>query len=350
MKRYLAFLTWIMLAPAAGAAEPWLISGATMGTTYRLKLASVPDSVDLPQLEADIAAELDDVDRRMSTYRPDSEVCRFGRAAAREWFSVSGSTAEVVAAALEVSRQTAGALDVTIGPVVRLWHFGPRPTPTGAAEFVPPAEELLLQARSRVGYEKLAVRAEPPALRKLVTGLEIDLSAVAKGYAVDRVADLAARNGIENFLVEIGGELRAAGRRSDGTPWQVGIERPLAQQHELATVVALRDAALATSGDYRKYFEYQGRRYSHIIDPSTGRPAENALASVTVVAETCLAADAWATALLVLGPQRGQRIAEQHEIAALLMARDAGGRDAVVATSRWRERFGADSLDDAPAK
>jgi FAD:protein FMN transferase len=323
-------------------AEPLRIAGATMGTTYHVKLASVPADVDVQQLRQAVADAVNDVDARMSTYRPDSEVCRFNRAPADAWFAVSAETAEVVAAALEVSEQTGGGLDVTVGPLVRLWHFGPHDSSLHAesSPLVPPTDEMLARVRTHVGYQFLEVRRNPPALRKQVGELEIDLSAVAKGHAVDRVAAAVARHGIADYVVEIGGEVRAGGHRADGGPWKIGIERPLVDRVELEFSIPLVDVALATSGNYRNFFEYAGHRYSHIIDPATERPVEHALVSASVAADTCMLADAWATALFVLGPEKGFECASDHDVAALLISMP-DPHEAIRATPAWQARFGA---------
>jgi thiamine biosynthesis lipoprotein len=175
-------------------------------------------------------------------------------------------------------------------------------------------------------------------LRKHISGLEVDLSSIAPGYAVDQMAAMLGQHGIDSFLVELGGEIRVAGRRDDGKPWRVAIERPLVGRREMQMALTLEDAAISTAGDYRKHFEHEGRLYSHIIDPSTGRPVEHALASVTVAAETCLEADAWDTALLVMGPERGFNYAENNDIAALFIVRGVTNYD-VRTTSAWKRRF-----------
>ncbi len=337
-------IAWLILLLVGGAAraESFALSGATMGTTYHIKVADAPADVRAEGLKADVEKVLAEIDRQMSTWRPDSEVSRFNRAPAGEWFAVSPATADVVAAAQEISRKTDGAIDVTVGPLVRLWHFGPdakaksgdRAKPQA---FVPPADEEIAAARNLIGYPKLDVRMNPPALRKSVSGLEIDLSSIASGYAIDQLATLLADRGLANWLVEIGGEVRAAGQRDDGRPWQVAIERPIPGKPQMQSVVPLVDGAIATAGDYQKYFEHAGRRYSHIIDPAAGRPIEHALASVTVAADTCLAADGWDTPLLVLGPERGFACAEKNGIAALFIMR---GSDTGRATTAWKARFG----------
>ncbi len=330
-----AVILWLLIASSARA-ETLALRGATMGTTYHIKLVAEPGSVDAANVQADVEKVLAEIDQQMSTYRSDSELSRFNRAPAGEWLAVSAATAKVVAAAQAISRKTDGAMDVTVGPLVRLWHFGP---PTGDDnKFAPPTDKVIAAALTRVGYQNLEVRMSPPALRKKVNGLEVDLSSIAPGYAIDRLARLMTRRGLENFMVELGGEVRAAGRREDGQPWRIAVERPSAGERELQSSVALDHASIATAGDYRKFFEHEGRRYSHIIDPATGRPVEHSLASVTVVADTCIAADGWDTPLLVLGPKRGYEVAQKHDVAALFIWRDGDEYD-VRETPAWRARF-----------
>jgi FAD:protein FMN transferase len=330
----------VLVFASVARAEPATLRGTTMGTTYHIKLTAVLQSVAIEKLHAEVEQALAEIDRQMSTYRTDSELSRFNRAEAGEWFPVSAATADVVAAAQSISEKTNGALDVTVGPLVRLWHFGPASKATNGKprEFKPPADALLDAARQQVGHQKLVVRTSPPALRKEIDGLDVDLSSVASGYAIDRLAQLVRDRGLQDFMIELGGEISAAGSRPDGRPWRVAIERPIAGQREMQSSVSLTDAAIATAGDYQKFFEYEGRHYSHIIDPATGRPIEHGLASVTVVADTCLAADGWDTPLLVLGPQRGFECAEEHGIAALFISRDDDGAR-VDATSAWRKKF-----------
>jgi thiamine biosynthesis lipoprotein len=311
-----------------------------MGTTYHIKFVGDAESIDLERLHADVERILADIDRQMSTYRDDSELSRFNRAKAGEWFAVSRATAEVVAAAQEISEKTDGAMDVTVGPLVRLWHFGPSKSAKGGAkqEFVPPTDESLAAAQESVGYGKLHARLDPPALRKDVDGLGVDLSSIAPGYAIDELTELLASRGITNGMVELGGEVRVMGVREDGKPWRVAIERPNDGGRMMQAAVPLDDAAIATAGDYRKFFEYGGRRYSHIIDPASGKPVDHTLASVTVVADTCIESDGWDTPLLVLGPQKGFECAEKNGVAALFISRGEWGPE-VRETSAWQTRF-----------
>jgi FAD:protein FMN transferase len=331
-----------LLFVASGArAETLTLRGATMGTTYHIKFVSDAKSVDIEQVHADVEKILADIDRQMSTYRDDSELSRFNRSKEGEWFAVSRATAEVVAAAQEISEKTDGAMDVTVGPLVRLWHFGPTTSAIRGVkqEFVPPTNEALIAARESVGYRKLHARFDPPALRKDVDGLEVDLSSIAPGYAIDKLTALLASRGIKNAMVELGGEVRATGVREDGKPWRVAIERPNEGGRMMQVAVPLDDAAIATAGDYRKFFEYGGRRYSHIIDPTSGKPVDHSLASVTVVADTCIESDGWDTPLLVLGPQKGFDCAEKIGVAAMFISRGERGPE-VRETSAWQARFG----------
>ncbi len=303
-----------------GPSSAVAFGGAVMGTTYTVKLSThggfLPDTERAAQV---VREALDLVDERMSTYRPGSEVSRFNRARGVEPFAVSAETAEVVAVAREVSVASDGAFDVTVGPLVRAWGFG------AGAEPEPPSAEALAALRERIGYEKLAVDTGASTLTKTHPEIDVDLSAIAKGYAVDRAAEALRALGSRGFMVEVGGEVRTAGHNERGEPWQIGIERPDPNGRSVHLVVALAGRALATSGDYRNFREVEGRRISHTIDPRSGRPIAHRLASVTVVHERCVVADAWATALNVLGPEQGPVVAEERGIAALFLVRGESG-------------------------
>jgi thiamine biosynthesis lipoprotein len=312
------------LAGCRGAAAPvetvQAISGATMGTEYNVRVVGPAGGLNLAAIKQRVDRRLAAINKQMSTYQPDSEISRFNQYAGDDWFAVSAETAQVVAAGLEVSRSTHGAFDVTVGPLVNLWGFGP----TGRRD-VAPSEEAIAECRARVGFARLEVRHGPPALRKRRADLSVDLSAIAKGFGVDEVARLLEQQAIRSYMVEIGGEVRTRGRKPDGGRWRIGIERPVAETREIQCVVELEDCGLATSGDYRNFFEQQGRRYSHEIDPGTGRPVEHGLVSVSVLAGDCMTADAWATALLVLGPDAALPTARQHALDVLCMIRTPEG-------------------------
>jgi thiamine biosynthesis lipoprotein len=322
----IVWLIWLALAfsPSCRIDQPGRdlvsIRGKTMGTTYSVKIAGTAPTLDRTRVEADVERILEKLDRQMSSWNPSSEVARFNASRSTEWLDVSGDTQIVVATAQQVSRLSHGAFDVTAAPLIGLWGFGP-----ASPRLAPPTPPEVHRAATRVGFSRLGHRADPPALRKTLPDLEIDVSAIAKGFAVDRIADHLDSTGNENYLVEIGGELRARGRREADDPWTVAVERPV--DHELAAqlIVRLEDRAIATSGDYRDYFEADGVRYAHVVDPRTGSPIAHGLASVTVVDHTAARADAVATALLVLGPQAGLRLAEREGLAALFIVRGSEG-------------------------
>ncbi len=315
-----------------------------MGTRYSIKLVE-PDGAKLSQtdLATVVDAALRKINDQMSTYLTKSEVSQFNRAPANKWFEVSSATATVVQQALRISEQSQGAYDITIGPLVQLWHFGPQTGDRSSLNILPTAEAIRATLK-RVGSKYLNVRDAPPALRKKLPGLEIDLSSIAKGYAVDQVGLLLEGQGIANYMVEIGGEVRTRGVRQDGKPWQIGIERPDADGRRVQKIIPLRDLAVATSGDYRIFFDSDGQRYSHLIDPRTGRPVGHALASVSVLADDCTQADALATALLILGPDEGYAWSMKHNLAALFMIRSTAsddknhhGKIAQKATPRFKQ-------------
>jgi thiamine biosynthesis lipoprotein len=287
-----------------------------MGTWYHIKVAAYPDDLTADNLQHEVDIRLNEINRQMSTYLDDSELSRFNRHADGDWFAVSPEFALVVSTAQQIAEGTDGAFDVTVGPLVNLWNFGPNPQPERM-----PSDEEIAEARARVDYRAIEVRQTPPALRKSQPLVYVDLSAIAKGFAVDAIAELLDEQGVRAYMVEIGGEVRTKGKKPDGEPWRIGIERPVSTGRLIQRVVELGDDALATSGDYRNYFDWQGRTFSHEIDPRTGRPVDHALASVSVIAENCMTADALATALIVLGPEEALRYAKEHDVDVLLILR-----------------------------
>ena len=313
-------LAWFACRPTPQMQAGPSLTGMTMGTIYSVKLAKLPTGIEVDTLHREIEQRLQQINARMSTYQDDSELTRFNRYQEDDWFEVSSETAGVVNVALEISRLTDGAFDVTVGPLVNLWNFGP-----DAKQGQKPTAEQVEQERARVGYQQLEVRLSPPALRKKIPDIYVDLSAIAKGYGVDAIAELLADRGIMDFMIEIGGDVRTSGVRHDGQHWRIGIEKPISHLRSVQHVVGLSGQALATSGDYRNVFEYEGRRYSHAIDPSTGYPVQHELASVSVIHYHCMMADAWATALLVVGPDRALQLAQDHSLDVLLILRTDQG-------------------------
>ena len=295
------------------------MSGRTMGTTYNVKYRPSENAPTLKAMQTEVDALLTEINHTMSTYDPDSELSRFNRLRTTDWVSASDSLRAVLKAALEIGAQSEGAFDITVGPLVNLWGFGPEVHPDRI-----PLERDIAAARTRSGLDKVTLSATRPAIRKHRPDVFLDLSGIAKGYGVDRVAELLTAHGIEHYMVEIGGEIRVRGLKDHETPWRIAIEKPLSGERSVHTMLVLSDIALATSGNYRNFFEIAGRRYSHTIDPTTGWPVDNHLVSVTVLAETSMRADAWATAFQVLGPERGMAIAERLNLPVLFVIEHNG--------------------------
>ena len=328
-------LTAIVLALLAGACTrdssrlPTVeLVGSAMGTTWNARLVAPPARLDSVALTAELDGLFDAIEQAMSTYRPDSELSRFNAAQSTDWFPVSAELCALVAEAQAISDATGGAFDVTVGPLVKLWGFGP-----GSAIERPPEPGLIAAALPLTGFDKLQADCGQPALRKSVPGLYVDLSAIAKGYGVDRAAALLAARGVNDFMLELGGEVRVSGENAARGPWRIAIEKPVEYGRVIQAVMLLRDVAVATSGDYRNFFEYAGRRYSHAIDPRSGYPVSHTAFSVSVLAETAARADALATALLVLGPDEGLRYADSNDLAASFLLQDG---DAFVLRSSDR--------------
>lgn len=288
------------------------LGGETMGTTWSAKLA-VTRGTDVVPLAQGIEAVLARIIAEMSPWDACSDLSRFNSAPPRTAHTLPDGFFKVLSAALHWAELSDGAFDPTVGSTVALWGFGP------SAMEAFPGEEAIRAAQARCGWRRLAV---DPARRMLVQpgGVALDFCAIAKGFAVDEVVRFLRSRGIANMLVEIGGELRGEGLKPDGAPWWIAFERPRAAPDLPETLLALTGRSVATSGDERRYFEREGRRYAHTMDPRTGEPVRHDLISVTVVAEDCMTADAVATALTVLGPEAGARFAERHGIAARLVS------------------------------
>lgn len=307
-----------------------------MGTTYSVAVTELPPGKSLPDIQAGAEKVLQDVNQQMSNWREDSEISKFNRSDSTGWTEVSPATAYVIAESIRISQETGGAFDVTVAPLIDLWGFGP-----AGRDVDPPTQAQLDELAEVIGADKLSSSLGPPsAIRKDVPGVSVNLSAIAKGYGVDAVAAWLEAQGIENYLVEIGGEVRVAGKKPDGTLWRVGIERPESGKRALQTEVSLTGCSLATSGDYRNFIEKDGQRYSHTIDPRTRKPVTHALASVSVLAESCLEADALATSLMVMGPDAGYNWAEERGLPVLMLIHD-GDRFSQRATTAWQQTVGA---------
>ena len=281
-----------------------VFDGTTMGTTYQIKMV-VGYFKSTSGLKDKIDNRLQAINQSMSTYLPDSEISRFNAIRdTREKLAVSDDFLQVMLAARDIYEKTGGAWDGTIKPLVNLWGFGN----TRQAHQVPDEAEIKKQIRW-IGFQHIGIYPEG-YLQKKKSTITLDLASIAKGYAVDQVSGLLQTSGMENFLVEIGGEVFASGYRKDGTSWRVGINQPstTASTTDVYQAVSLHNRAMATSGDYRNYFEAGGKRFSHIIDPRTGYPVNNDVVSVSIVADTCMLADGLATAIMVMGLDHGMAL------------------------------------------
>ncbi|GAB2685944.1 FAD:protein FMN transferase [Aliiglaciecola aliphaticivorans] len=292
------------------------LSGATMGTSYNVKVLSASRMAP-EELQQKIDNLLVDINKLMSTYDPNSELSRFNQQLTSEPFELSPATLKVVKEAKRLGEVSFGVLDVTVGPLVNLWGFGPEARPDKI-----PSQQTIDTVKSKVGLNKLIIKGN--SLIKLQPDLYVDLSTIAKGYGVDAVAELLESYGYSNYLVEIGGEMRVAGVKSNGQGWRIAVEKPVNNERAVQTILTIGNNAVASSGDYRNYFEQDGMRYSHLIDPRTGYPIQHNLVAVTVVHPSSMTADGLATALNVLGKEEALRVAEQHNLDVMLITRENG--------------------------
>ncbi|EHA1125226.1 FAD:protein FMN transferase [Vibrio navarrensis] len=319
MKKWLvAFASLLILAGCEKPAEQVHLSGPTMGTTYNIKYIVQPDIPSAEAIQTEVDRLLEEVNDQMSTYRKDSELSRFNQYQGSEPFAVSEQTATVVKEAIRLNQLTQGALDVTVGPLVNLWGFGPEARPE-----VVPSDAELAERKANTGIHHLSVDGNK--LSKDLPHLYVDLSTIAKGWGVDVVADYIQSQGINNYMVEVGGEIRLKGVNREGIPWRIAVEKPSVEERAIQEIIEPGDMAIATSGDYRNYFERDGVRYSHIIDPTTGKPIANKVVSVTVLDKSSMTADGLATGLMVLGDIKGMEVANQNNIPVLMIVKTDDG-------------------------
>ncbi|AYR23829.1 FAD:protein FMN transferase [Herbaspirillum rubrisubalbicans] len=317
-----------VLIPVELQAPPLLPSGVlaqrfaghTMGTTWSVQ-ALAPREVAAHTIASAIDAQLQRVIEEMSTWQPDSHISRFNRAPAGSWHALPEAFFTVLDAALTMAVDSDGAFDPTVGPLVDLWGFGPGSDQRRLPHL--PDPRSLQAARLRCGWQRIVLDRTGRRVQQ-AGGVHLDFSGIAKGYAVDLIAQALRACGCVSWLVEVGGELSGCGVKADGQPYWVALERP-PQDAGPGMVVALHDLAIATSGDYRRYVDHAGQRYAHTIDPRTGTPVRNVLASVTVLHRQCMVADALATVLTVLGEEDGMSFAQQRGIAALFIRRQGQG-------------------------
>tara|TARA_Y100000748_G_scaffold82948_1_gene68557 strand:- start:11562 stop:12473 length:912 start_codon:yes stop_codon:yes gene_type:complete len=285
-----------------------------MGTTYSIKIKTANAAVNKEKIRADIEKILLEINQKMSTYIVDSELSVINFSNSLDSNLISDDLFKVISHANTISKTTNGAFDITVGPLVNLWGFGPNKSENK----IPSNEEIEL-IKKNIGYKKIYLNKETTSIKKLHPDLYVDLSGIAKGFAVDKIALYLNSYNLENYLVEIGGELIAKGTNEDNEVWQIGIENP---NNNLAKIIGLKDIAMATSGDYRNYFEKNGVRYSHTINPNTGKPIKHKLASVTVLDKTAMNADALATAFMVLGPAKTIELANELKIGVYLIIKN----------------------------
>nr|WP_308337566.1 FAD:protein FMN transferase [Halomonas sp. SpR1] len=297
---------------------PVRFEGNIFGTFYQVTVMDALTQGESLELEEGFKAELESVDQAMSTYRDDAELIAFNDAPLGEWQPLSNELIEVLAISQSVAEASHGAFDITVGDLVNLWSFGP-----GARPEEVPADDILAERLAQVGFDAVEVDTQNMQARR-TRDVFVDLSGVAKGHATDRVAAYLNQQGIEHYLVNLGGDLIARGVRDEDeqTPWRIGIEVPEDGQQRAQHIIPLESMSVATSGDYRNYFEVDGQRFSHTIDPRTGRPVTHQLASVSVFHPSNTWADAWATALLVVGEQDAMQMAIENNLKVLMLVRD----------------------------
>lgn len=323
MKQKLMKLTVLVALPlliiACGRTGEQLesLSGRTMGTTYSVKYVqdNAESSISGAELQSKLDQRLVEINQLMSTYIPDSELSLLNKAPANQAFPISAETRDVILEALRISKLSDGALDITVGPLVNLWGFGPDNKPDNI-----PSSEQIQSVKAVIGADKFVLEAN--RVIKEDAGVYIDLSTIAKGYGVDELATILEDYGINNYLVEIGGEMRVSGTKQNNKDWLVAIEKPISTERAVQRIIAIGDNAIASSGDYRIYFEENGVRYSHLIDPTTFYPIQHNLVSVSVVASSTMEADGLATALIVMGADKGRQLAEREGIAALFITKE----------------------------
>ncbi|MBD1575044.1 FAD:protein FMN transferase [Vibrio sp. S11_S32] len=314
----LVVVSTMLLMGCSKPAQQVHLSGPTMGTGYNVKYLVSDGQPSAKDLQKGIDKVLEKVNDEMSTYRPNSELSQFNQHRSNQPFTVSEDTATVIREALRINKVTEGAMDVTVGPIVNLWGFGPEDRPDHT-----PSDEKLEQRRAITGIQHLQETGD--ALIKDIPDLYVDLSSIAKGRGTDEVASYLESIGINDYMVEVGGEIRAKGKNQQGVAWRIAVEKPVINERAVENIIEPGNMAIATSGDYRNYFEQDGVRYSHIINPKTGKPINNKVVSVTVLNPSCMTADGLSTGLMVLGEVDGIRIANKENIPVLYIVKTKGG-------------------------
>lgn len=308
-------------APATPKAAVTVLEGKTMGTFWRVSVVGV-DKTQADALRSKVQTQLDGDDRLLSTWKNDSALMRFNHSQSTTPWPVNEAMADIVTESLRIGRKTQGAMDITVGPLVNLWGFGPDKQPVST-----PTQAQIDAAKARTGLDKLTVinRADRQYLQKSIPDLYVDLSTVGEGYAADHLARLMTEEGISRYLVSVGGALVSRGMNADGQPWRVAIQKPTDRENAVQAIVDINGHGISTSGSYRNYYELDGKRISHVIDPQTGRPITHKLVSVTVIAPTALEADAWDTGLMVLGTEKAQQVVREQGLAVYMIMKEGDG-------------------------
>ncbi|MBJ9120036.1 FAD:protein FMN transferase ApbE [Citrobacter koseri] len=303
-------------SPAATALE-----GKTMGTFWRVNVVDV-DASRAEELRNRIQMQLDADDQLLSTYKNDSALMRFNHSQSLSPWPVSEAMADIITSALRIGAKTDGAMDITVGPLVNLWGFGPEQQPLHV-----PTQPQIDSAKAKTGLQYLRVinQARQQYLQKDLPDLFVDLSTVGEGYAADHLARLMEQEGIARYLVSVGGALNSRGMNAQGQPWRVAIQKPTDQENAVQAIVDINGHGISTSGSYRNYYELDGKRLSHVIDPQTGRPIEHNLVSVTVIAPTALEADGWDTGLMVLGTEKAKEVVRREGLAVYMIMKEGEG-------------------------
>ncbi|MFP8563878.1 FAD:protein FMN transferase ApbE [Klebsiella sp. 1SOBk5mer] len=307
--------------PATPASTATVLDGKTMGTFWRVSVIGV-DEAKAQALRAKVQAQLDAEDRLLSTWKNDSALMRFNHAADTRPWPVSEAMADIVTLSLRIGAKTDGAMDITVGPLVNLWGFGPDKQPVAT-----PDAQAIAAAKARTGLQHLQVinQSGRQFLQKDIPDLFVDLSTVGEGYAADHLARLMEQEGISRYLVSVGGALVSRGMNGEGKPWRVAIQKPTDRENAVQAIVDINGHGISTSGSYRNYYELDGKRISHVIDPQTGQPITHKLVSVTVIAPTALEADGWDTGLMVLGPEKAQQVVREQGLAVYMIVKEGEG-------------------------
>lgn len=307
--------------PAESTQRATVLEGKTMGTFWRVSLAGIDPGREAA-LREKIQAQLDADDQLLSTWKNDSALMQFNRSTRTDPWPVSEAMSDIVTQALRIGDKTHGALDVTVGPLVNLWGFGPDKQPVTM-----PSEADIARAKTRVGLKHLSVHqtASGSYLQKDIPELFVDLSTVGEGYAADHLARLMEQEGVSRYLVSVGGALVSRGTNPEGRAWRVAIQQPTDRENAVAAIVDINGHGISTAGSYRNYYQLDGKRLSHVIDPASGYPIQHTLVSATVIAPTSLEADGWDTGLMVLGPEKAKALALEQKLAVYLIVKEPKG-------------------------